>query len=121
MATQTKKPRRRRPTPAPVDLIRIVPLHHGALAAPPAAAQPKLTYRNGPLLGAVEVFTVFWGDAWKSAPQNAMIPKINAFFDFILTSPLIDQLVEYNTSQTKIGHGRRTGTVTIAGRVPSSV
>jgi hypothetical protein len=50
-----------------------------------------------------------------------VIPKINAFFDFILTSTLIDQLAEYNTSQTKIRHGRRTGTATIAGKLASSV
>jgi len=50
-----------------------------------------------------------------------MISKINAFFDFILTSPLIDQLAEYNTAATKIGHGRRTGTITIAGKLASSI
>ena len=112
----------RKPAPKPhCDHVRIVPLHHGAVAAERAAAAPKLTYRNGPLLSAVEVFTVFWGDGWKSAPQNAMIPQINAFFDFILTSPLMDQLAEYNTSGTKIGHGRRTGTVTIAGKLATSV
>jgi len=126
MATQSAKPKppvkpkKPRPAPPHVDLIRIVPLHQGAAAAP-APAAPKLTYRDGPLLGAVEVFTVFWGNGWKSAPQNAMIPKINAFFDFILTSTLVDQLSEYSTSQTKIGHGRRTGTVTIAGKLASSV
>src|SRR5579864_2068894 len=98
------------------DHIRIVPLYPGAAKLQQAAA-PKLTYRNGPLLGAVEVFTVFWGDGWKGAPQNAMIPRINAFFDFVLTSALIDQLAEYSTSGTKIGHGRRTGTVAITGKL----
>jgi hypothetical protein len=101
------------------DLIRIVPLHHGAIAAQPAAT-PKLTYRNGPLIAAVEVFTIFWGDGWKSAAQKVLIPRVNAFFDFILTSALIDQLAEYSTKTTKIGHGRRTGTVTIAGKLGSS-
>jgi hypothetical protein len=43
--------------------IRIVPLHlAGALA--PAQVPPQLTYRNGPLIGAVQVFTLFWGSAW---------------------------------------------------------
>ena len=41
--------------------IRIVPLHpHVRDAAAPA---PHLTYRNGPLLTNVEVFTLFWGTA----------------------------------------------------------
>jgi hypothetical protein len=36
-----------------------------------------------------------------------LIAKLNGFFDFILTSPLIDQLSEYNTAALKIGRGRR--------------
>src|SRR5271169_4692066 len=86
--------------PAHGDLIRIVPLHvpdavgqptaEAAQAAPGAA--PHLTYRNGPLLTAVEVFTIFWGPAWQQPAQSPMVTKINQFFDFILTSPLIDQL-----------------------------
>jgi hypothetical protein len=102
----------------PEDLIRIVPLHLPApvieraagLAAPPG---PQLTYRGGPLLTAVKVFTVFWGDAWNAAPQNALISKINDFFGFILTSPLLDQLTEYNTAQYTIGHGSFQGTATV--------
>ncbi len=39
---------------------------------------------------------------------------MNQFFDFILTSPLIDQLAEYNVSAYQISHGTRTGTLTIA-------
>jgi hypothetical protein len=106
--------------PAHGDPIRIVPLHVAdavtqptvEAAAAPAVA-PHLTYRNGPLLGAVEVFTIFWGPLWQQAAQNAMVGQINQFFDFILTSPLIDQLAEYNVPGHTIGHGRRTGSITI--------
>lgn len=103
--------------PARGDPIRIVPVQsvdeiataaHGAPAPPP----PQLTYRGGLLLTAVEVFTVFWGPAW-SGPQSGMAQQINQFFDAILTSPLIDQLAEYNTPRYTIGHGRRSGTVTL--------
>lgn len=107
--------------PPQIDHVRIVPLHRGAIGIEPAAAMPQLTYRNGPILGAVEAFTVFWGDGWKAAPQSAMIPKINAFFDFILTSPLIDQLAEYSTSAITIGPGRRTGSVSIGGKLASAM
>lgn len=103
------------------DAIRIVPLFvadgvvqptaEAAKAAP--AAPPKLTYRNGPLLTAVEVFTIFWGPAWQQSPQSTMTTQINQFFDFILTSPLIDQLAEYSVPGKPIGHGKRTGTTTI--------
>jgi hypothetical protein len=84
-----------------------------SIAAGPAAA-PLLTYRNGPLLANVEVFTIFWGPAWAKAPLNAMATHINQFFDAILTSALIDQLAEYSTGPYKIGHGKRTGTITLA-------
>ena len=107
--------------PAHGDAIRIVPLHlpdtlgqptAEAAAALPAAA-PQLTYRNGPLLTAVEVFTIFWGPAWQQAPQSAMLTQINQFFDFILTSPLIQQLAEYSVPGKTIGNGKHTGTLTI--------
>ncbi len=103
------------------DPIRIVPLHvpdavlqptAEAVAATPAAP-PHLVYGNGPLLTAVEVFTVFWGPAWQSAPQNALVTQLNQFFDFILTSPLLQQLAEYSVPGKTIGTGKRTGTLTI--------
>jgi hypothetical protein len=104
--------------PAHSDSIRIVPLHPGAGAEAVApAAAPQLTYRNGPLIAAVEVFTVFWGAAWNSAPQNAMMQEVNQFFDFILTSQLIDQLGEYDVANYKITHGKRTGTTVITSPV----
>jgi hypothetical protein len=101
------------------DCIRIVPLHPktGAETIAPVSA-PQLTYRNGPLIEAVEVFTVFWGSAWNAAPQAAMMQELNQFFDFILSSALIDQLGEYNAAQYKIGHGKRTGTTVLASPAP---
>src|ERR1700676_5033240 len=100
--------------PAHSDPIRIVPLHPGAgaEAAAPGSA-PQLTYRNGPLIESAEGFTVFWGAAWNAAPQNAMMQEMNKFFDFILTSPLIDQLKEYDNANYKITHGKRTGTAVL--------
>jgi hypothetical protein len=108
--------------PAHGDPIRIVPLHlpdalrqptADAKAAGPAAA-PQLSYRNGPLITAVEVFTIFWGPAWQQAPQSALANQINGFFDFILTSPLIAQLAEYNVPGKTIGNGKHIGTLTLA-------
>src|SRR6266853_5449123 len=98
--------------------IRIVPLHPGKAkaAAPPVAAQ--LTYRNGPLLTSVQVFTIFWGAQWNTSPQDALLPKVNQFFDFILSSQLLDQLGEYSTTSLKIGPGSRTGTITLTTPAP---
>src|ERR1700726_3820873 len=100
------------------DAIRIVPLHHPQALQASAA---QLTYRNGPLLSAVEVFTVFWGAAWNSAPQNAVKNNMNGFFDYILTSSLIDQLAEYNVGNSKVSQGKRTGTTVITPATTNSV
>src|SRR2546422_5452951 len=75
MTPSNRLPRQRRAiAPALDDPVRIVLLHAprevfapaAGIAAPPS---PQLTYRGGPLLGAVQVFTVFWGAAWNDAPQ----------------------------------------------------
>jgi hypothetical protein len=100
------------------DAIRIVPLHlpdshKGPLAGAPPGPAPLLTYRNGPLITASEVFTIFWGASWNQAPQSALAKNLNQFFDDILTSALIDQLGEYNVPGQTIGHGKRIGTATI--------
>ena len=101
------------------DIIRIVPLHPGrsrAAAAP--ATPPNLTYRGGPLLTAVQVFTVFWGSAWQSA-QAQLAQQLNQFFGYVLTSTLQDQMAEYNTAGSKIGHGALAGTRTITTKSPA--
>jgi hypothetical protein len=96
--------------------IRIVPLHpHIRDAAAPA---PQLTYRNGPLLTSVEVFTIFWGKDWQVAANAQISQQMNAFFDYILTSPLLDQLAEYSVPGKSIGHGKRTGTVNLTASEP---
>src|SRR5580704_10574930 len=85
--------------PAHGDPIRVVPLNvpselFGEKAAP--AVAPQLTYRNGPLIKNVEIFTIFWGNGWQQAPASGLMPQVNDFFSYIVTSPLIDQLAEYN-------------------------
>ena len=96
--------------------LRIVPIHPFARDA--SAAAPHLTYRNGPLLTSVDVFTVFWGKAWQE-PANDILPgEVNSFFDFILTSSLIDQLAEYSVPGKSIGHGKRIGTTTLTSHNP---
>jgi hypothetical protein len=108
------------------DPIRIVPLHVPGNGVRPildsAVASPAahMTYRKGPLISAVEVFTIFWGSAWKNAPQSAMVDRLNKFFDAILTSTLIDQLSEYSAGKYKIGHGRRTGSAIITTASPGT-
>jgi hypothetical protein len=106
------------------DASRIVPLYvprdqPTADAAAVAAPGAQLTYRGGPLLTAVEVFTIFWGAEW-TKQQAGTADQLNAFFDFVLTSALIDQLAEYDVPGKPIGHGKRAGTIRLASPAPAT-
>lgn len=120
MPTNPAKPRRQKTTHRRKHPIRIVPLHRPEAAAAAPAAAPQLTYRNGPLLTAVEVFTVFWGSVWQQAPNDSLMSQMNQFFDYILTSQLLDQLGEYNVPGKTIGHGSRIGTAVLTSPEPGS-
>jgi hypothetical protein len=101
------------------DPIRIVPLRiDDSLIAPapgvPPGPPPSLTYRGGPLLTAVQVFTFFWGATWQAMPQAKLAQQINQFFDYVVTSALIDQMAEYSVPGKGISHGARIGTATLA-------
>jgi hypothetical protein len=116
------KPRPKQPrTPSKSELyhpIRVVPLHPGAARAAAQQVPAKLTYRSGPLLTSVQVFTIFWGAAWQKAPQSGLLTRMHDFFDFIVTSPLLDQLAEYSVPGQAIVHGALIGTVTITTPAP---
>jgi hypothetical protein len=126
MATRPKRKKIAEPSMAPTRTpqtkfqhpLRIVPLHTAPRLA--AATTPELTYRNGTLLTSVEVFTLFWGAAWQDATNSAVSKQMNEFFDFILTSKLMDQLAEYNVEGKTIGHGKRTGSLTLTTSEPGT-
>ncbi len=101
--------------------ITIVPLHVPELELAQAAAPPaQLVFNNGPLLTNVQVYTIFWGSAWQQSPASDTVTNINNFFDYILTSPLMDQLAEYSVQGQTIGHGSRIGTTTITNQDPGA-
>jgi hypothetical protein len=105
------------PSPKSKVPLRIVPLHPYTRDA--AAPTPQLTYRGGPLLISVEVFTIFWGSAWQDPANSPLIPQINSFFDDILASALMDQLAEYSVSGKSIGRGVLIGTNTFTATSPA--
>jgi hypothetical protein len=98
--------------------IIIVPLRTEALAP---ATRPRLTYRGGPVLTSVEVFVFFWGDAWTAEPHASLMGRLNDFFEYVVTSPLIDQLAEYSVQDQTIGHGKRVGAIALTTAVPATV
>ncbi len=84
-----------------------------------APAGAKLTYRGGPLLTNVEVYTIFWGKKWATDPTLiATAKKLNDFYKAILVSPLMDQMTEYNVPGHSIGHGSFIGTKNITTNTP---
>ena len=97
------------------DCVRIVPLATPEVVQRAAAAAPAahLVYNNGPLISQAQVFTVFWGSAWQESGPAELSSGLNGFFDYILTSSLMDQLAEYNVTNYQIGRGERIGTATL--------
>ncbi len=94
----------------------------GLIGAPQvkAPSTASFTYRGGPLLTAVEIVTVFWGAAWAEATAQATATSLNAFFQFLVSSPYVDQLGEYSTPQQKIGRGRFAGTARVTNTAPGT-
>jgi hypothetical protein len=66
----------------------------------PAPSGAQLTYRGGPVLGNVDVVTVFWDG------KVQFQEKLNTFYNEVTQSPYYDWLSEYNTESQKIGHGK---------------
>lgn len=84
----------------------IMPMHpKGKKKNFSAPGGANLTYRGGPVLANVKVWTVFWGNG----VQNQS--SINQFYSDITQSAYYDWLVEYNTPSQKIGHGSLGGSI----------
>jgi hypothetical protein len=81
---------------------------------------PQLVYRGGPLLDAVNVVTVYWGLEWDDPLVSQYRSNLDNFFDYIVISPLIDQLAEYSVNGYPIGHGQHSQSVTIRDSDPGS-
>ena len=82
------------------------------------ATSPQLTYRGGPLIQNVEVTTIYWGSAWQNDPIRV---QLDAYFDFIVSSSLIDQLTEYNVPGFTIGHGKHVASLIVPQNPPATV
>jgi hypothetical protein len=72
------------------------------------------------LISSAQVYSLFWGAAWQGA-QSGLLTQINQFFQYIVTSPLIDQLAEYSVPGYAIGHGAFVGTNTVVAPAPAPI
>jgi len=95
------------------DAIRIVGVNTDKTLIARVSAPASFTYRGGPLLTSVEVFTIFWGPAWTQQTQSDLAKDLNTFFGYIVGSPLLDQMAEFSVPGKSIGHGSFTGSITI--------
>jgi hypothetical protein len=105
------------PLKQPKAKISLDELFRGHKGKAPAAA--KLTYRGGPLIPNVEVFTIFWGKGWSSAPLKPLADNLNKFFSAIVKSNLMIQMSEYNVPKYKIGNGKLSGSIVISAGAPA--
>jgi hypothetical protein len=84
-------------------------------------------FEPGPLLTSVEVVPIFWGDMWWPDPSdestiNPLVKQIHDFYDWFLTSPVMDLLSQDYSVGTQIikpGH-RALGNFIITGNDPPS-
>lgn len=107
----------RKSKPAAVRIIHLLGNHTRAEHPPPPTG---LSYYGGPLIQSVQIHTIFWGAAWQTT-EAALLARINQFFQYVVTSPLIDQLQEYNVGNYAIGHGALASTKTITVPPPAVI
>lgn len=102
----------------PRNIVPVMASHE--IAAFAAAPTAHLSFHGGPVLSAVKVQAIFWGAAWQQAPQNALIAQLGNFFNFILTSSLMDVLAQYGVPGHPIGHGQYLGALTVTTPAPGN-
>ena len=77
--------------------------------SPEPNASSTLTYRGGPILAHVKVFTVYWGKNVQFSGTGTQ--SLDAFYKAVVASPHYDWLNEYKTtSQPMLGRGSFLGT-----------
>jgi hypothetical protein len=91
-----------------------------ATGAAPNGGAANLVDNGGPVLSSVEVVPIYWGAAWNGAPNAQIAAQLDGFFDFIVTSSLIDLLAEYGRTASPIGRGRRAASVHAADSEPGT-
>ena len=89
-------------------------------SAVPGARATGIVNHGGTVLSAVEVVPIYWGSAWSSPGNSPLTTQLDAFFDFVVASPLMDMLAEYGSAAAPIGHGRRIASVRLPANEPGA-
>lgn len=85
------------------------------------APVPNLTNHGGTVIESVQVVTIYWGAAWSSGANTILRTGVDSFFDFIVTSQLMDMLAEYSIPGKPIRHGSHVASVLISNNEPGVV
>jgi hypothetical protein len=86
-----------------------------------AARAPELQYNGGPLIDELNIVSVYWGDQWNTdTTLTGYRTGMDQFFDFIVRSPLIDQLKEFDAGSYVINHGQHSESKVITSPVPGT-
>jgi hypothetical protein len=82
---------------------------------------PRLIYSPpGTIIESVEVVAIYWGATWDSGADAILSGDLDTFFNYIVTSPLMDMLSEYNSPNTQIKHGKLKKSVRITTSEPGT-
>lgn len=110
--------------PLPSGPRTIVPpsafVPHG-VSPVPGAPTPLLSNHGGAVIQAIEVVPIYWGAGWASGSNGQLSTQIDGFFDYIVTSSLMDMLAEYSLPGTPIQHGTRLSSLRITSSEPGDV
>jgi hypothetical protein len=87
----------------------------------PGGPQPQLVNHGGPLIESVQVVPIYWGSAWATGANATLTTQVDGFFDFIVTSSVMDLLAEYGTTEQPIQHGKRLVSARVTGSEPGDV
>jgi hypothetical protein len=85
------------------------------------ALGPGLQYFGGPVIESVQIVCIFWGASWTAGSDVNLATQIEGFFDFLVTSILMDMLAEYSTKATQIQHGSRLPSARISSSEPGTI
>jgi hypothetical protein len=107
---------------APISIVPLAgPVPHGLAPKTADARGPHLVNHGGRVIGSVEVVPIYWGAAWASGANAQLTAQLDGFFDFVVTSSVVDLLNEYSTPSIAIKHGRRLTSVHASDSEPGTV
>ncbi len=92
----------------------------GLTAAAAGAAPPFVSNHGGSVIQSVQVVPIYWGAAWATGANATLASSVDSFFDFIVTSTLMDLLAEYGVAGQHIRHGSRLPSVHVTNSEPGT-